>query len=207
MIRGRDALGTRGRDVRATWDALDTIPGDADSRQEFADQLDGGEGFFDFAISAVDAGEVAEAAVTAFEDKAVAHGRLDGDQQIVAVDGERLAGQGLNGHAAFKTGMQLLVGAGVSHDGQPLPLRQREPVAHELQRTFVRVALGQQHGEVGQGLAQARNLLGREQLRVGGVWSSMGSLVRQFAIYELRITNYDWRRREVRQPVRPSDKS
>ena len=70
------------------------------SVRKFADRAaTRGNRFFDFAVGAVDAGEVAEAAVAAVEDQAAAQGRFDRDQQVVAVDGDGLAGQGLDGHA------------------------------------------------------------------------------------------------------------
>jgi len=47
--------------------------------EELSDELDGGYGFGDFSVSAMDACEVSEATVTAFEDYGATDGGFDGD--------------------------------------------------------------------------------------------------------------------------------
>ena len=60
--------------------------GDVAGGEELAYEVGGGAGFVDLAVGAVDASEVAVAAVTGEEDDAAGESGFDGGEDVVAVE-------------------------------------------------------------------------------------------------------------------------
>ena len=85
--------------------------------QEVVGQGQGGCGFGDFSVGAVDAGDVFVCSVAAFEYDGAAHRGFNGDEEVVAVDEQFLACQFGGWDHPLSSAFELLVGAGVSHDG------------------------------------------------------------------------------------------
>lgn len=80
------------------------------------DEMDSGDGFFDFAVCAVDGCEVAICAVTAVKDWTAAQGSFGGDEDIVAVDEDRFRCQAFWWDLGLEAVLQLGVGAGPAHN-------------------------------------------------------------------------------------------
>ena len=105
---------------------------DPDFAEEPTDKFHGGYGFGNLTIGSMNARQVSETPVPAFEYSAAADSCLDGYQSIVTVDGNGLTGNFLYRHTPLAPAGELLVRTGTSHDGQPLPFGKREPVAHQF---------------------------------------------------------------------------
>ena len=87
------------------------------------------------------------------------------------------AGEFFNYYPAPRPGGMLLVGAGASHNSEPLSLREREPVTYQFERASFSVTFRQQQGKVGHGGSQLSDGRRREELFVPGMRASMCSLV------------------------------
>lgn len=104
----------------------------ADGREGACDPVEGGGGFGDFSPCAVDAGQVADAAIPAAEEEGAAEGRFEGDQDVVAVEEEDFVPGIGGGDLPGAAGGELAIRAGRAHDSQALAAVEREVVTDEL---------------------------------------------------------------------------
>ena len=153
-----------------------------ESLQRVCDGFDGRKCFVDLPVGAVDARQIADASVPADEKRGMAQGRLDRDQQIVAVEHQGLVCDGRGGFTFCFSLLPLVVAAGGSHKDNSLPLCQSVAVADDFERGFVRIAPAQQPGHIPNCLPQYRQHPGREQRCIFGVWPTMFSFVRHTSI-------------------------
>jgi hypothetical protein len=123
------------------------------------------------------AGEVSKAAVSAFEDHTAAHRCFNGDKNIIAVNGDDLTGEGFDFDSALGTRFKLLGGAGATHDSEPLPFPQRESIADQFQRAFLRVTLTQQQAVIHNRSPQIADSISRKQLLIFRMRPSVTSLI------------------------------
>jgi len=79
--------------------------------------------------------------------------------------------------AAFFSGEELLVGAGISHNGQALSFLEGEFVSDEFECAFFGVAFSEQEGEIVDSGYQRVDLFWCEELSVFWIWASMCSFV------------------------------
>jgi len=119
------------------------------------DALDGRAGFVDLPVRSVDAGDVPVAAISTDDDQAAGQGTFNGDQHVVAVNAERLPGDGVRVHEPGGAAVERLIGAGGASDGHSLPGGQVMAVPHELCGRVVRVAAGEQPAQLCDGLGKS----------------------------------------------------
>ena len=102
---------------------------------------------------------------------------FDRREDVEAVDPELLPGElGRREPACLTTGA-VLVRAGRTADGHPLPLGQAPAIADNLQGGHGCIAAAQQPGEVGHGVPQGREARRTERLGIAGVRTTMASAV------------------------------
>lgn len=143
----------------------------------FGYDLDRGDGFFDFAVCAVDAGQVSVCVVAAVEDWGAANDSFCGYEDVVAVDEDWLGFQGCRWDVGLEAGLELGVGAGGTHQGGSLASGEGEMVAYQLQGTFGGVLHCQQEGKVRDRPFEAGEYFGAESGAVLWVFAAMSSFV------------------------------
>lgn len=127
------------------------------------------------------AGNIANAVVASCKNESAAKRRFGCDEEVVAVNQDGVAFQSVRGYLLCEAVCELGIGTSRAHDRHSLALCEAEVVANELKRACWGVLLREEHGVIGDGVAECGEHPGCEELRIVWMGTAMSPCVGHFS--------------------------